>query len=1343
MTQINTYRLDFPSTIKDDWIKLLFNNERPIQSRELIELQDLIQTNNKKVFDTIYKNGQVISGLDITLQQTFPSGIRSFTCSKGVVYIEGNFVQVPDSTFTVVNKSSKVGVLINESIITEEEDQSLNDPEKGGELWGAAGAYRLKWTASIAVDESSMYPIAAIEGNKVIRIEAIDSTKQLLADFIYDAEGNFLIKGFNTTSISSSNSNSNSNNLNNLLLQQEGVANNINDLEGQIQGLIDSNNRINQTLSTYKQEILLNYTEELANLIIQSETLIENNSNSINELKSKSNTLQQNNILLEKDITTEKNTQINIETVSISPGVGYVEGNRIVKTDNTLLTIQKNLPVSQIFNAQFTYNGTSSFVSYQFSNLLSTTLINNKSIVRILLSNIVFNGTENVIQADIVLPNTISTVANIVLFIINEFNNSITNTVFTCPTLSLNNTDLLAVIKQNYEIILTNNSTITFRFITLRNSSTVPNIDISLLKRDSNNTITGVGEGVTIIKVLTSNSSSSLNSYKLGFTPVSAINRLSATLITTSKPIIRGAVPGTIDNLGQATISRIISAGQNFTSYIEGVDYRLINQSQIDWSLPSSNEPSPGTTYFVTYLYSSILTNNVDYTLQNDSVRFINRTPAIGQSFSVDYSYFQSKSGVITLDRNGNIDYILSEAGINPPIPSIPTFLLPLSTFKLQVNTSIFQSIGLNKFTNKDLFDLSNRLTQAVFALEDKPELISDNFLNYNSQDLENAGYTAAICPNKQSITSGYNYFEVSIKTPEASRYITDNFVSLQREINPTSYIKQERITEYKDLVKSVYKPILTLSSYSLFFNNNKAKANPSSSFINRTGKINNRIDINNQSLFGLLSNSLEEAILTNNAFNSNSYDQESENYISNNVTILNGLSIDLSVTDLDPSTTNYKVYIDNVLVQTNIVLLNNTLAGTLLNTFKPNTQGRANIRVILPAIITTGSHTIEIRNTVYSVRSKFSIYNNLLSHIVFDATNKDVDSAIIPPYISEDIQTYNIEQTFIADDYYWLNSITLFTNNTPSIASELTILLLDESRNVISYGEITIFVGNKISINFVTPALIERDKEYIIAIKSPQQGFSFGIAKINDPDITTGSFFGNQLFSNGCLSLSQDGINSLQLTDYDLAYEIKRDTFTSNTKLVNLGTYSVNLLTSFALNTRDVIPPLTSITYEYAIEDGLWTKFIPNRNIQLKAKSNQISFRATLFTNSLNISPLLLIKGSSISFYSNNSTSTLVSNYIPHGNNYSTVTIKIGYIKDDSSSLIVYHSQQENNEIWKAAATTTSSLIDENINLYETVYNVSYTTSSTGSKYRIDLISTDTTRPTTIKYIYVNPQFI
>ena len=114
----------------------------------------------------------------------------------------------------------------------------------------------------------------------------------------------------------------------------------------------------------------------------------------------------------------------------------------------------------------------------------------------------------------------------------------------------------------------------------------MPNIDISLLKRDINNTITGTGTGLTITKTLTNNSSSTLNSYKLGFTPVSAINRLSATLITTSKPIVRGAVPGTVDNLGQATISRIVSVGKDLTSYIEGVDYRLINQSQIDWSLP-------------------------------------------------------------------------------------------------------------------------------------------------------------------------------------------------------------------------------------------------------------------------------------------------------------------------------------------------------------------------------------------------------------------------------------------------------------------------------------------------------------------------------------------------------------------------------------------------------------------------------------------------------------------------------------------------------------------------------------------------------------------------------------
>jgi hypothetical protein len=1341
--KLNTYKNDFPDTYKEDWIKLLFNNDRPIQSRELLELQGILQSNSKKVLDTIYKNGTVVSGLDITLNLQYPSGVRSFACTKGVVYIEGNFIEIPNSTFTVVDKAATVGILINEQIITELEDASLNDPEKGGELWGAAGAYRLRWVGSIAVNESSMYPIARIENNKIIKIQPVDPNKQLLADYIYDAEGNFIIKGFNVTSINSATGTSNTNNLTSLLTEQETLTNNINSINGEIQSLTETNNRLNNLLVDYKQQIVLQYTQALASLIVSTEALIQQNTNSILELKNKLTPIEQSNLLIQQDINVERNTQINIETISVSSGIGYVEGNRIVKTDNTLLTIQKNLPVSQIYNATFTYDGTSSYVSYQLSNLTLPAFISSRPLVRLLIANVVFNGVEHVIQVDISIPLTITTISDIVLFIVNEFNNTITSSTLSCTTLSLNNNDLLSVIKQNYEIILTNSTTITFKFITLRNSSSVPNINISLLKRDINNTIIGAGEGLTITKVLTNTSSSSLNTYKLGFTPVSSVNRLNATLISNSKPIIRGAVPGTVDNLGQATISKIISVGQNLTSYIEGVDYRLTNQSQIDWSLPSTNEPEPGTTYFVTYLYSSLLTNNVDYTLQNDSIKFINRTPAIGQSFSVDYSYFQTKTGVITLDKNGNIDYVLSSAGINPPVPSIPEYLLALATFKLQIGNSIFQSLGLNRFTNKDLYNLSRRLTEAVFALEDKPELISDNFLTYNNQDVENTSYTAALCPNKQSITNGCSYKEVSLNTTEPYRYILDNYVSLPTANLPTKYIEQERVTEYKVLTPSTYKPILRLSSYSLFFNENRAKINPSSSIVGTSGKILNRIDINNQSLFGILSNDLEEALQINNAFNSNSYDQESENYISNNVTILNGLSIDLYLTDLDPTSTNYKIYIDNILVQTNLVLLSGTLAGTLVNSFKSNSSGKAVVRVLLPNTITTGTHTIEVRNLNYNIKSKFSIYNNLLNHVVFDATNKDVNTAIIPPYLLEEPSQYNIEQTFTSSNYYLLNSVDLFTSITPSVSAELTVLLLDDNRNIISYGETTTFVSDKVNVKFLNPALVEKDKEYIIAIKSPQAGFSFSIAKINEPDLNTGSYYGNQLFSQGSLYTSKDGINTLQLTDYDLTYNIYKDTFTSQTKTVNLGTYTVNLVTSFALNTRDIIPPLTSITYEYATEDGIWKEFITNRNTQLDFASNQISIRATLYSSSLDISPLLLLKGSSISLYSNNNTSTLVSKYIQHGNNYSTVSIKIGYIKTVDSSILVYHSQQSTSETWKPCIRTTSSLVDENISLYEAIYTVSYDVAAIGSKYRIDLVTNDSTKPVTIKYIYVNPQFI
>jgi hypothetical protein len=1342
MADINTYRIDYPDNSSNN-IKLLFNNKRPIQTRELLELQDIAHRNSRDVFNTLYKNGAVVTGLDITLQTTYLSGIRSFVCSKGVVYIEGQFIELPESTFTVATDNAVIGVLVDEQIITEQQDPRLNDPEKGGELWGAAGAYRVKWAASIAVDASSMYPFARIQGSKVIKITPTDPNKQLLADYIHDAEGNFVVKGFNVTSISSSTNSFNTTNLNNLLQQQANQDAKINTITNQIQILVDSNNAVNALLSQYKQQILVSYTQQLATSIANSEQLIESNTAQINTLQNSLNVLRQANQSLQSDIDVEKNSQVNLETISISPGVGYVEGNRIVKTTNTLLSLPKNLPTSQIYNAVFNYSGTASYTSYQFSNLLLTTLLTNKSLIRVVMNNVVFNGVEHTMQIDINLPSTITSIADIVVFIVNEFNSAITTTTITCSTLSLNNNDLMLAIKQNYEVILTNNSTITFKFITLRNTSTVPDITLNLLKRDANNTIVGAGEGVTITKALTSTSSSSLNSYKLGFTPVSEINRLSATLIATSKPVVRGAVPGTIDNLGQATVTKIVAVGKDFTTYLQDVDFRLINQSQIDWSLPSTKEPAPGTTYFVTYLYTSILTNNVDYKLQNDAIYFINRTPAIGQSFYVDYSYYQTKAGLLTLDRDGNIDYVMSEPGINPAVPSVPDYLLPICEFTLRVNDSSFKSIGLNKYTNKQLHQLREQLTQAVYALEDKPELITDSFLTYTNQDIYNPAYTAAICPNKQALTVGYSYSEVPLSTNEASRYYTDSYISLPHQVLGVSYLNQSRITEYRTLTKQTYKPILRLSSYSLFFNVNSAKINPSNSIAEVQSKINSRIAIYNQSLYGLLGTALEEAFYTNNAFNSNSLDEEIENYISANVKTLSTLSIDLFLTDLEPLSNNYKVYIDGAPLQTSLVMLGSTAVGNIYNSFRAGSNGKASVRMLMPPNLNTGVHTVEVRNVAYSVRTKFSVFNNLLNHVVFDATNAQVLGADTPPYLTEDAYTYNIEQTFIATQTCFLNNIKLFINKAPTVATELTVLLLDEDRNVISYAELTTFVGTTLTAQFLTPCLIEKDKLYRIVLKSPQDGFSFAVAKINAPDLNTGTYFGNQLESNGCLYYSLDGSNAVQLDNYDLSYVVTRDAFTQQSKQILLGTYRLNLATGFALNTRDVIPPLTYINYEYALEDGVWKSFSSNKYTALDFKSNQISIRATLYTDDLAVSPLLLIKGSTLSIYANNSSSTVVSNYFSHGNNYTSVNIKVGYIKPADSQVLVYHAPQSSNEVWSICREVSSVLVDENIGLYESVFTITYSTNATGSKYRVDTVTNDTSKPVTIKYVYVNPIFI
>lgn len=95
-------------------------------------------------------------------------------------------------------------------------------------------------------------------------------------------------------------------------------------------------------------------------------------------------------------------------------------------------------------------------------------------------------------------------------------------------------------------------------------------------------------------------------------TPISQITQVRITAEKTAS-LVHGTFSGAQDPLPDTSVIEIVSVSQADKTYVKDVDYKLTS-GKVDWSL-SGDEPSPGTTYSVTYRYiTSVEPTNVDST---------------------------------------------------------------------------------------------------------------------------------------------------------------------------------------------------------------------------------------------------------------------------------------------------------------------------------------------------------------------------------------------------------------------------------------------------------------------------------------------------------------------------------------------------------------------------------------------------------------------------------------------------------------------------------------------------------------------------------------------------------
>ncbi len=812
------------------WVRVLPEHGKPIQTAELIEMQSILHDNLTQGLNTLFTSGSILSGLRLSLVSASETNLL-VGVSSGQLYVEGVVVEIEASSLQVpMIGEYNIGVLLEEKVVTEVEDPSLRDPVKGGALYGMEGASRLVWNSSLTLNNANAFTIGRVIDGGIIQKELnpFKNIEKILAEYTFERSGNFAVQGLGVSSLPAG---------------ERAVAdkakynalqNSVNDSKQRSQQALSDASQAEATLENLKQQLA---TAEAAarlsptaqNLVIAADlqqrvSEAEDYYNQLARLVVTTQTTYQKGTA---NLTAAQSLLVDKALFSISPGVAYVEGYRVNLSTPATVTIPKNLDTTKVDSAVFTYAGRNATSLRTFSlgsGIVYQDIKDDRTLLTFNFTNLYYNQQFVNVKVTVNIQGYSATsLESLIDKLAGEFNKTENQAVesgitFSSASLALTAPKLRTLLKNNLIISRNSNDSLKFESTSISDSANQIGIQIDIKSRDASLVVIG-----NSIKLLVDVNFASLsgagrsNSFQLGFRPVDDIISLTAEVEENMKPLVRGATPGTSDKLGDDSIFVITKVSQGSTVY-DDTDYELIKQSEIHWK-NASHQPAPGTTYYVSFAYTRPLSIDKDFVLNRDtdSITFIGDTPASNRNFYVDYSYYLAKAGVITLDRDGNIGYILSDSGSNPLPPAAANTLLPLATIKLFANgvevietdTKVLNFSEINELAervrrnSRNLETLQLDVTgynKAVSQLGTNPIGVYTNTLQDLSRlAVSNPQFTGTISPSIQAATGGYVHKDVPIKYTSGgslSKNILgrDSFVTLP--YSNRKVLSQSRLTK-------------------------------------------------------------------------------------------------------------------------------------------------------------------------------------------------------------------------------------------------------------------------------------------------------------------------------------------------------------------------------------------------------------------------------------------------------------------------------------------------------------------------------------------------------------------
>ncbi|ACI90998.1 gp16.2 [Bacillus phage SPO1] len=175
------------------YTQLLAVPGRAEQAREFTQVQTLLLDFLKRLANTQYSEGNIVSGMSLSVKDNVA------TVQDGLVYLDGLIHIFSKQSIDITGEGlEEICVKLDQTIVTEVQDPSLREPAEGFDNYGEEGAHRIKSDPKLTLnDPTSPVVCKLMDGQLYIDTARpqSDALAETLARRTYDESGNYKVSG--------------------------------------------------------------------------------------------------------------------------------------------------------------------------------------------------------------------------------------------------------------------------------------------------------------------------------------------------------------------------------------------------------------------------------------------------------------------------------------------------------------------------------------------------------------------------------------------------------------------------------------------------------------------------------------------------------------------------------------------------------------------------------------------------------------------------------------------------------------------------------------------------------------------------------------------------------------------------------------------------------------------------------------------------------------------------------------------------------------------------------------------------------------------------------------------